>query len=128
MKTIFKLLFCSLFFISCYGQNSKNVKTIAPEAFSEKIKSIPKVQLIDVRTPEEFTSQKIENAKNINWNGADFESQIVLLDKKKPVLVYCKGGGRSSSAAKKMAELGFTEIYELDGGILNWNDKILPKK
>ncbi len=128
MKTIFKLLFCSLFFINCNGQNSKNIKTIVPSAFLEKIKSIPNAQLIDVRTPEEFASQKIENAKNINWNASDFESQIVLLDKKKPVLVYCKAGGRSSNAAKKMAELGFTEIYELEGGILNWNNKILSKK
>jgi rhodanese-related sulfurtransferase len=128
MKTIFKFLFCSLFFINCNGQNSKNINIIAPEAFSEKIKSITNAQLIDVRTPEEFASQKIENAKNINLNGSDFESKIALLDKKAPVFVYCKAGGRSSIAVKKMAELGFTEIYELEGGILNWNDKLLSKK
>ncbi len=128
MKTIFKFLFCSLFFINCNGQNSKIIKTIAPSEFSEKIKSIPNAQLIDVRTPEEFDFQKIENAKNINLNDSDFESKIDLLDKKKPVLVYCKAGGRSSIAVKKMTELGFTEIYELEGGILNWNDKLLSKK
>lgn len=128
MNSIFKLLFYLLFFINCNGQNLKNIKTIAPEVFFEKIKRTPNEQLIDVRTPEEFATQKIENAKNINLNGSDFESKIALLDKKKPVLVYCKAGGRSSIAVKKMAELGFTEIYELEGGILNWNEKFLSKK
>ena len=43
------------------------------------------------------------------------------LDKEKPIAVYCKSGGRSGGASKLLLELGFKEIYDLEGGILNWN-------
>ncbi len=128
MKTIFKLLFCSLFFINCNGQDSKNIETIAAKNFSENIKNTPNAQLIDVRTPEEFASQKIENAKNINWNDEKFVENTKILDKTKPVFMYCTSGGRSKLASDKLIELGFQKVYNLQGGILKWNAAGLAPK
>lgn len=54
--------------------------------------------------------------------------QMEKLDKEKPVYIYCRSGGRSGKAAKQLADEGFTEIYDLDGGILEWNKKNLPTK
>jgi thioredoxin len=115
------LLLISFLFLSCQGQQTKTVQTVDVKTFSEKLKATENPQLLDVRTPEEFGSEHIENAVNVNWNGDDFVAKAENYDKSKPVFVYCKVGGRSSQAASKLAELGFKEIYNLDGGIMKWN-------
>jgi thioredoxin len=121
------ILFISSALLSCNGQPSKNIQTIAPEAFAKKINETPKAQILDVRTPEEFASEHIDNAVNVNWLGGDFMTGAEKFDKSKPVFVYCKSGGRSSKAAAKLAELGFTNIYELQGGMLKWSAAGLSK-
>ena len=84
------------------------------------------VQLIDVRTPEEFVKGHLKNARNIDYNGSDFEKQINSLDKSKAVFVYCLSGGRSANAAKLMNEKGFLEIYNMEGGYLKWTNAGKP--
>ncbi len=128
MKKIFITLFLIPFlFTSCKGQTSKNIKTIAPKEFIAKINTTKNAQIIDVRSPEEYNKQHLENAKNINWNGGNFEPQIQLLNKKTPIFVYCQAGGRSSKVVSKMSELGFTEIYEMQGGMTNYNESVIVK-
>jgi thioredoxin len=123
----FVLLFLSISIFSCQGQTSKNIVNLDPKAFSEKIKATSNAQIIDVRTPEEFTSEHIDNAINVNFLAGDFVSNVQKLDKSKPVFLYCKIGGRSSKAATKLAELGFKNIYNLEGGILKWEAAGLSK-
>lgn len=118
---IFSLVLISFLFINCQGQSKKEVQTVDVKTYSEKLNKIENPQLIDVRTPAEYAVDKINDAKNINWNGDNFVSEVEKLDKSKPVFVYCKVGGRSSQAANKLAELGFKEIYNLEGGIMKWN-------
>lgn len=121
MKKIISILLISLLFISCKGQTSEAIQTIDAKSFAEKLKITKNSQLVDVRTPEEFAVEHIENAVNINWNGSDFVAKISNYDKTKPVFVYCKVGGRSGQAAQKLAELGFSQIYNLDGGFMKWS-------
>jgi thioredoxin len=115
------LLVLSFVVFSCSGQKSNKVETISAVVFSEKIKSTSNPQILDVRTPEEFSSDHIDNAVNINWNDENFMTNVAKYDKSKPVFVYCLSGGRSKKAADKLEELGFTTIYNLEGGILKWN-------
>lgn len=122
MKTsFFSLLLVSFLFLSCQGQQSKAVQTVDVKTFAEKLKTTETPQLLDVRTPEEFSVDRIGNAKNVNWNSSDFVAKAETYDKSKPIFVYCKAGGRSAQAADKLAELGFKEIYNLEGGIMKWN-------
>ena len=114
------LLILSFLFISCHGQTSEAVHTIDVKSFTEKLKTNENPQLLDVRTPEEYNTEHIGDAKNVNWNGDDFVTKSTTFDKSKPIFVYCKVGGRSAQAANKLAELGFKEIYNLDGGIMKW--------
>jgi thioredoxin len=120
-SNIFSFIIISLLFLSCQGQQSKSLQTVDVKTFAEKLKANENPQLLDVRTPEEFSQDHIENAVNVNWNGDDFASKAEKYDKSKPIFVYCKVGGRSSQAASKLAELGFKEVYNLDGGIMKWN-------
>ena len=96
------------------------VSLISPEKLNEELGSI---QLIDVRTPEEFGEGHLENSRNMNYYDDDFKQQLSVLDKNQKVYVYCKKGGRSANAAELLSEMVFTEIYDLEGGIDNWKDK-----
>lgn len=121
------ILLLAFVMLSCNGQTSKNIEKIEATAFGEKIKTTPNAQILDVRTPEEFASEHIDKAVNINWLSNDFVLNTEKLDKTKPIFVYCKSGGRSAKAVAKLQELGFNIIYELQGGILKWNAAGLSK-
>jgi thioredoxin len=120
-------LILSFVLFSCNGQSPKSVNTIDALSFSKKIKETPNPQILDVRTPEEFASEHIDNAENVNWLSDDFVANTAKYEKTKPIYVYCKSGGRSQKAVAKLTELGFTSIYELEGGILKWNAAGLSK-
>lgn len=108
-------------FLGCNAQNSKNVTTVNVADFEKQLRSTTNAQLIDVRTSKEFEAQHIKNAKNINWNDAQFTTNITKFDKKQTIFVYCLSGGRSRQAANKLSEMGFSKIIDLQGGILKWN-------
>ena len=110
---------CGFIFLNCQSQNSA-IKNISPKMFSEQIKITPSKQLLDVRTPEEFAVSHLSNSTNIDWNGENFDSQTATLNKNEPIYIYCKSGVRSAKAANRLHELGFTAIYNLEGGITQW--------
>jgi thioredoxin len=112
---------------SCNGQTQKSSKLIDPVAFKKEIAATPNAQILDVRTPEEYASEHLQNAQNVNWLSPDFVANTSKYDKSKPVFVYCKSGRRSHLAAEKLAELGFTTIIEMEGGILKWTSEGLSK-
>ena len=113
---------------SCRSQNSDSVETLEVKTYSEKLNSTDRPQLIDVRTPEEFADDHLKNAININWLGQNFKTDTEKFNKSKPIFVYCKVGGRSAKAANQLAEMGFTKIYNLEGGIMKWNAANMGKK
>ncbi len=95
------------------------------DTFSKHI-SENEVQLIDVRTPEEYADGHIEDATNLNVYDKNFiEEAMKSLDSSKPVAVYCRSGKRSADAAQKLSEKGF-KVINLKGGILAWKANNLP--
>lgn len=127
-NSIFIIALLAIFAVSCTTQQNQLSKTsLSANEFDGKIKELPNAPIIDVRTPDEFSKGHLANAKNIDWNGNDFENQIASLDKSKPVLVYCLSGGRSSAAANQMRSEGFKEVYELEGGLMKWRSANLPE-
>ena len=75
-----------------------------------------------VRAPEEFSLAHIEGAKNINFNGKDFEQELAKLDRKQPVLVHCAAGGRSTKSLAVFQKLGFEQVIHLDGGFTAYEE------
>jgi len=95
--------------------------------FKKKIEG-NNTQLIDVRTPREFTDEHLNGAININYyKKALFHKEMAKLDKSKPVYVYCRSGVRSSKSAKILKKAGF-KVYDLKGGILDWKSNNLETK
>lgn len=76
---------------------------------------MPDAQLLDVRTPAEWTQSNIANATKCDFNNANFKQNAAQLEKSKPIFVYCAAGGRSTKAAKILEELGFSKIFNLKG-------------
>lgn len=102
---------------SCSAQ--EGVRSISAEAFREEI-SQSGVQLLDVRTPEEYLEGHIGGAINIDMQRSNFvESVDGQLDKSKPVYLYCRSGGRSMMAAKQLAKEGY-QVVNLKSGIIGW--------
>lgn len=80
------------------------------------------VQLLDVRTPEEFNDGHIADAVLVDVNEDTFlEKAMAVLDVNRPVAVYCRSGRRSARAASMLANQGY-RMTNLDGGVLAWQD------
>lgn len=104
----------------CKSESNKTIKLASVSEFSEGL-ALDNVQLIDVRTAEEYQAGHIENAQLIDIKLEDFRDRIQELDKDKPVYLYCKSGGRSGKASKVLDSLGFKEIVDLKGGFTAWS-------
>ena len=77
--------------------------------------------LLDVRTQEEYEKGHLTDATLIDFYNSDFKKQLSKLNKAKPVFVYCAVGGRSGATAKALLDMGFSEVYDLKGGIESWS-------
>lgn len=92
--------------------------TLSSLEFDSLLKS-KLVQLIDVRTPEEYAGGFIPYAINYDIRSDSFEQNSNKLSPQLPVAVYCKGGVRSRKAASALTQKGFT-VYNLDKGFDDW--------
>lgn len=124
-------MFVILFFAACEPTTSQSTQKIEIQkleinAFEKQITTSPNIQLVDVRSPEEYSANHLKGALNIDYNGDEFEKMIQSLDKNKPTFVYCLSGGRSTSAAKILVAKGFSEIYEMKGGMAAWKASNKP--
>ncbi len=125
-----------IFSLASCAQGTKDVKASATQAaqkgqISELISpsdlntKLGDIQLIDVRTPNEYASGHIKGSKNINFYDGNFIEEMSKLNKDREVYIYCRSGGRSGKAASKLKAVGFTKIYDLQGGMKNWNSNKL---
>lgn len=131
IKTLFLLAVVCIIAVSCARFFSKGTAgndrmltsfaNVNVEEFQTLIAD-PNVQLLDVRTPEEFDEGHIAGATLIDVNDSTFiEKAVVALDKQRPVAVYCRSGRRSVRAANLLVGQGYT-VTNLNGGVMAWLD------
>lgn len=124
MKSILAVLaFLSFSAINVMAQNAVDIHTFEKGISKE-------VQLLDVRTQEEFNQGHLADAMNADWNEKDeFVRRIEAMDKDQPVYIYCLSGRRSAAAASLLREKGFSQVTEMEGGINAWKqaDKSLTR-
>lgn len=96
--------------------------------FATQLKAVTAPVIIDVRTPGEFQGGHLANAQNYPINTTEFKKKVAGLDKNQPVFVYCLSGGRSNAAAQQMAAAGFTKVFDMAGGIIQWRALGLPEE
>ncbi len=86
----------------------------------------PNFALVDVRTPEEYAEGHIENSSLVDYQSQTFISQMDGLDRGKTYLIYCRTGNRSAKTQDVMRQLGFREVYDMTGGIVQWMEEQFP--
>jgi rhodanese-related sulfurtransferase len=117
MKKVIALLASVLLLAGC--SSSSSAVDLSVSEFSSKVTEAGIITL-DVRTPGEFNEGHIEGALLVDFQSGNFENEIASLDKSKTYAVYCRSGSRSGQAVKVMSEAGFTNIYNLNGGVIDW--------
>lgn len=126
IKSIYFYLFVTAFALGMWActQKEDKYKNLSSKQFEELIKD-SSVQLVDVRTVAEYTEGHIPGCININVKDETGFPLAVdeLLDKERPVAVYCRSGRRSRTAADLLIRKGFKKVYNLDKGILNWQEE-----
>ncbi len=99
----------------------RNFSAVSPYMFTE-LYNTGEYVVIDVRTPGEIAEGKIvQDALEINFYDEDFRDKLNALDKSQKYLVYCRSGSRSGQTIRIMNELGFEQVYDLEGGMNAWN-------
>ena len=114
MKRIISLIIICLILTAC---SSKYETITTNEALALMNKG---AIVIDVRTESEYNEGHIKGAINIPVD----EIENITYDKNETLIVYCASGVRSSNAATILADMGYTSLYNLDGGLLNWGSDL----
>jgi rhodanese-related sulfurtransferase len=118
MKKLISIIASLLLVTSC-SSNPSGVTNMNVSEFSKKITESG-VVILDVRTPSEYAEGYIDGAHNIDFQSGNFENEIATLDKNATFAVYCRSGNRSGQAAKIMHDAGFHNVYNLEGGVIDW--------
>ncbi len=138
LRSFFILLALSVF--ACSSSDSQNTtpdtpKTTEPKAqdgvlsaeeFAKLLETQSNAQLVDVRTADEFAGGHLRGAKNLDYLSGELNSGLGQLDRERPVMLYCKKGGRSAKSYKLLKKAGFKTVYDLEGGYTEWVRQNLP--
>lgn len=116
MKIFLSLLIATLTFASGFSQSP--IKIIHANELAAILDG--GLLIIDVRTDLEFKQGYIPGAVNIDIQGKDFQRQFENFDKHRPIYIYCSNGNRSMKTAEILISNGFTDVYSLEGGMIQW--------
>jgi sulfur-carrier protein adenylyltransferase/sulfurtransferase len=105
----------------CNPKHEKESNEISPARVKELMASKSKIQIIDVREPFEF---ELGNIGGVNIPLGTFDQNLEMISKNRQVIVLCKSGGRSSQAVAKLKELGYSNVTNLSGGLLQWKKEV----
>ena len=123
-KHYFHMLLSSILLSTFCSSYAQQVNLSVPQF--EKAIAQSNVQVLDVRTADEYKAGHIKNVLLADWNNeTEFQERVKSLDKRKPVYTYCLSGGRSGEATKWLVKNGFT-AYNLAGGINAWRNADKP--
>lgn len=128
MNKILIILLTAVVLSGCSsGQVETTVTRLSAVDFFNGINNSQAPIVLDVRSAGEFQNGHLEHAINLDWDGRDFNDQISALDKNSPVFVYCLSGSRSRRAANKLRREGFSQVFEMPGGMMEWRNERLPE-
>jgi rhodanese-related sulfurtransferase len=126
------VILASLFAVSLAQADDAVEAPIADIAVDDAVEFVAihdNVVILDVRTPLEYEMSHITGAVNVDVQNESFEDNVTALDPSKTYIVHCTKnpvGGRSSRALETLQDLGFKNLYSLEGGYLAWQEAELP--
>ena len=123
MKILLLSFILVVFLIGCSSSEAEFSFMSGQDAY-ELIASGSDVTILDVRSEEEFLSGHLEGAILLPVDEIEARAESVLEDKDAVILVICRSGNRSQTASQELANLGFTNVYDI-GGIMSWPGEII---
>ncbi len=125
-KIILAAVLIIIFAVILIGYFSRNSEFDIDEAKFEDLMQQPDAVILDVRTANEFSKERIKGAVLLDISSPVFNDQIKRFQKNKTYLVYCRSGNRSAKACEIMSKLGFEKLYNLKNGIDGWKKNNKP--
>ncbi len=111
-----------------FMENKINIKDGVPTLQVKDPSTLNEYELIDVRRPDEWNGElaHIKNAKLIPLGNDLMQFLNSGGDKNRKILFICRSGGRSGTATEQAMALGFKNVFNMEGGMLYWNEKKFP--
>jgi phage shock protein E len=124
---ILLLLFLSMILVGCTGESLNEWQRLNAVEFDEAIQEIQGAYLLDTRTQSEWENDgHIVNATLIPHDEIDLRVSELPEDKDTTILLYCRSGNRSQTAAQTLLDLGYTDVRDLESGIIGWKNAGYP--
>lgn len=120
----YAVLICLL--LACQAQGVTLLNASEAAALIQEHRGQENFLILDVRTAQEFRQGYIEGARQLDYYAPDFEKRFAALDRNATILLYCRSGNRTSRVSDLAVRLGFSQIFDLRGGILAWKKAGLP--
>ena len=108
------------------SSTAPGIRVVSAEQAASLLDQDPAPTIIDVRTPEEFAQGHLDGAVLVDYNAPDFRDRIAEFPRDGTYVIYCRSGNRSAGARQVMTELGFTDVADIDGGVVAWTDQGRP--
>ncbi len=118
---IFQLLLVVVLCVALFGcnkniYNTATIRQLPKDEYMTTLHAEPNPYILDIRTGKEYERGHIEGAENYNLLQSSFGKKIAELDTGRTVFLYCETAHRSPFATQKLKKIGFTRIYDLEGG------------
>jgi molybdopterin/thiamine biosynthesis adenylyltransferase len=104
----------------------QEIEEVSPGEIQARLNGPRDFALLDVREKDEWDQGHIDGALFLPRGFLEVKVEKMLQDKEQPVVVYCAGGVRSAFAARSLAQLGYTNVRSMSGGVRDWKDNGYP--
>jgi rhodanese-related sulfurtransferase len=102
------------------------ISNITTDELAEKMKTVDhNIAFIDVREPDEFAAGHIEGMRNLPLS--TLSEDTIDIPKDAEVVIICRSGNRSMQAAEKLQDYGYKNVVNVEGGMNDWNGKIVTE-
>lgn len=116
MKKVLILLVCTLFLCSCGNEQKEEKAEVKNVTCAEARELVDDgAVLVDVRTLAEYNATHLDDAINIAVDVIDTQIEEKVPEKDTKIIVYCRSGNRSATAAKTLIDMGYKNVYDLGG-------------
>lgn len=109
-----------------FGFHEPEVPTVEAEIVKQAIDTKEACVILDVRTAGEFSRGKLQGSINCSVEQIGQSVESLIPNKKQKIYVYCLSGARSSVAVETMLQLGYTNVFHMNHGLLAWRAKYFP--
>jgi rhodanese-related sulfurtransferase len=105
---------------------ARTVPEVGAREARRMMREIDGLLVLDVRDSEEFVLAHIDPSLNISRGGLEFYIEDAVANRARPILVVSRAGMRGLLAARTLQELGYTAVWNLEGGLVSWRGVRLP--